>query len=159
MHFAAIASAITPKIAVATLVLHLIYGATLGGLMAWHQSKTAAASMNASPSSHAWGRGTPHRTLHDIPLPHQLDRCRYRRSTLVAMGSLSGMKTVSWILLALRRGKLSAPTLDLYYLDRRHWDRWAALGGVYRDTLTIVRTLADLWPQRAPGTPLRVGVC
>ena len=27
--------AITPKIAVATLVLHLIYGATLGGLMGW----------------------------------------------------------------------------------------------------------------------------
>ena len=28
-------TAVTPKIAVATLVLHLIYGATLGGLMGW----------------------------------------------------------------------------------------------------------------------------
>ena len=29
----------TPKIAVATLVLHLIYGGTLGGLMSWRERK------------------------------------------------------------------------------------------------------------------------
>lgn len=49
-------------------------------------------------------------------------------------------------------------TLDIDYPDRRHWDQRIALDGLCRDTLTIVRALAQLWPQREPGTPLRVGV-
>jgi len=41
-------AAVTPKIAVATLVLHLIYGATLGGLMVWQRAKAGRTSPPAN---------------------------------------------------------------------------------------------------------------
>lgn len=39
-------SAITPKIAVATLVLHLIYGTILGWSLSWHSHKQEIVSMH-----------------------------------------------------------------------------------------------------------------
>ena len=46
LRWGAFGSAVTPKIAVATLLLHLVYGGVLGWGLSWYAHKQRLASMN-----------------------------------------------------------------------------------------------------------------